>query len=129
MKRIVLILTFLFLFSGCARKSEPECRVVTSVQVQYQKPGDTITRTYTRTESIQSILTYLRILHPHGPVIPETASESMYQITLHYSHGPDSIFLQQGNAYLRRDNGNWESIDNNSAPLLYPLLLLLPSDS
>lgn len=129
MKRIAFVLAFVLMFSGCANKEEPECRVVTSVQVQYQKPGDTITRTYTKTESIQSILTYLRILHPHGPVIPESASESMYQITLHYSHGPDSIFLQQGNQYLRRDSGNWESIDHSNAPLLYPLLLLLPSDS
>lgn len=128
MKRIGFLLAFVLMFSGCAKKSEPECRVVTSVQVQYSLRGDTITRTYTRTESIQSILTYLRILHPHGPVIPEGTSESMYQITLHYSHGPDSIFLQQGDQYLRRDQGNWESIDNNSAPLLYPLLLLLPSD-
>ena len=88
----------------------------------------TINRTYTRPTSVQSVLTYLRILRPHGPVIPRDTGDSTCRITLHYSHGPDSVYFQQGNDYLQRDGGSWESIDDTSASLLYPMLLLLPSD-
>ena len=129
MKRIVFLLIFCLFLGGCAgEKKEPVYRVVTGVQVQYQRRGDTINRTYTKSASIQSILTYLRILKPFGPVNPEGTDESTCQITLQYSHGPDSVYLQQGQRYLRRDDGDWETIDTSRASLLYPLLLLLPSD-
>lgn len=129
MKRVIWVLIFGLFLSGCARKTEPAYRVVTGVQVQYQQHGDTLQRTYTKPHSIQSILTYLRILRPFGPTIPTNEEDSVCRITLHYSHGPDSVYLQQGEAYLRRDDGQWQNIDNSRAVLLYPLLLLLPSDA
>ena len=63
------------------------------------------------------------------PVIPEEETADTCQITLEYSYGPDSVYLQQGSRYLRRDGGDWESIDRTRGTLLYPMLLLLPSDS
>lgn len=129
MKRMIFILLFALLLGGCSSAGkEPVYRVVTGVQVQYQRQGDTISRTYTKPTSIQSILTYLRILQPYGPVNPVGTQDSSCRITLQYSQGPDSVYLQQGQRYLQRDGGDWENIDTSRASLLYPLLLLLPSD-
>ena len=128
MKRIGILILIVLVLAGCKKQTEPIARVVTGVQVEYQRNGETISRTYTRAASVQSVLTYLRILRPFGPTNPQGEFDSTCTITLHYSHGPDSVYFQQGNQYLRRDQGDWESIDNTKANLLYPLLLLLPSD-
>ena len=129
MKRIATLLVLVLFLSGCANRNQITHRVVTGVEVEYTRNGETIHRTYSTPRSIQSILTYLRILRPFGPVIPEDGADSSCTITLQYSHGPDSVFLQYGDRYLQRDNGDWKRINTSYATLLYPLLLLLPSDS
>lgn len=128
MKRIGIFLILAVLVTGCSKPAEPITRVVTGVQVEYARQGETLLRTYSKPASVQSVLTYLRILRPFGPIIPTEVFDSTCRITLHYSHGPDSVYLQQGNRYLRRDGGDWQTIDDSRANLLYPLLLLLPSD-
>lgn len=129
MKKIAWLLMFSLLLGGCSlSRKTPDYRVVTGVQVQYRQQDSTIERTYTKSASIQSVLTYLRLLRPFGPVTPEGEANSTCQITLQYSHGPDSVYLQQGQRYLRKDDGDWENINNSYASLLFPLLLLLPSD-
>ena len=127
MKRLAYILIFAVLLSGCSRN--PVSRVVTGIQVDYEQPGSSIHRTYTQSSSIEHVLTYIRLLKPFGPVIPEENQDFTCRITLQYSHGPDSTYLQQGPNYLQRDNGEWKSIDNTNGQLIYPLLLLLPSDA
>ena len=127
MKRIVIVLLCLCCLWGCSAKAG-DCRVVTGVQVEYTRKDGTIFREYTSHTSMQSVLTYLRILKPYGPVIPQGESDTHCRITLHFSHGPDSVYVQQGQAYLQKDGGDWASIDASRASLLYPLLLLLPSD-
>ncbi len=130
MKRLAIFLIFPLLLTGCASiRRKIEYRVVTGVQVHYEQPGNILDRTYTKPASMQSILTYLRILKPFGPVEPDGSSDSNCRITLQYSQGPDSVYLQQGQQYLQKDGGAWESINTSRASLLYPLLLLLPSDS
>ncbi len=129
MKRIGILLILVALLVGCSKQDAPITRVVTGVQVEYDRNGETISRTYSKPSSVQSVLTYLRILRPFGPAVPKGEYESTCRITLHYSHGPDSVYLQQGNKYLRRDGGDWQTIDDTRANLLYPLLLLLPSDA
>lgn len=129
MKRIVILLILAVLVTGCRKQAEPITRVVTGVQVEYDRNGETLSRTYSKPSSVQSVLTYLRILRPFGPTVPTGEYDSTCRITLHYSHGPDSEYLQRGNKYLCRDGGDWQSIDNARANLLYPLLLLLPSDA
>lgn len=129
MKRLSLLLLCIFLLTGCAgRKQESVYRVVTGVEVEYRQQDNVIYRTYRKPGSMQSILTYLRILQPFGPVNPEGKSDSACQITLHYSQGEDSVYIQRGQ-YLQKDGGDWESVDSTRASLLYPLLLLLPSDN
>lgn len=127
MKRLAVLLILAMLLGGCARK-ESAYRVVTGVEVEYRQESDTIRRMYHKPGSMQSILTYLRILQPYGPVTPEGEQDSSCQIILHYSTGPDSVYIQQGQ-YLQKDGGDWEQVDTSRASLLYPLLLLLPSDS
>lgn len=129
MKRIVILLLVITCFTGCGRgESAATYRVVTGVQVDYTRQGDTIHREYTKPVSMQSILTYLRILNPYGPVYPDGSSDIMCKIVLHYSQGPDSVYIQQGQRFLQKDGGSWENIDPSRASLLYPMLLLLPSD-
>ena len=128
MKRLGIFLMLALFLCGCRMQETPVYRVVTGVQVEYRDGADIITRNYTKSASMQSILTYLRILRPYGPAIPTEESSNSCRITLRYSHGPDSVYLQQGKRYLQRDGGDWQAIDNGRANLLYPLLLLLPSD-
>ena len=129
MKRIGLLLALCFMLTGCVRAEKlPVCRVVTGVQVELQQNGKLLRRSYTKTESVQAMLNYLRILKPYGPVIPEAGDGDGCRITLQFSHGPDTVYLQQGNSYLCCDGGRWETIDGNRATLLYPMLLLMPSD-
>ncbi len=130
MKRIGIFLLLAVLVTGCGKKEEPTVhRVVTGVQVEYDGHGETLSRTYSKPSSVQSILTYLRILRPYGPAVPKGEYDSTCRITLQYSYGPDSVYLQQGNSYLCRDGGDWQNIDDSRASLLYPMLLLLPSDA
>lgn len=129
MKKIGILILLAALLVGCKKQEEPITRVVTGVQVEYRDGTDIVSRNYTKPGSMQSILTYLRILQPYGPTVPKGEYDRTCRITLHYSHGPDSVYLQQGGRYLRKDEGDWQSIDNARANLLYPLLLLLPSDA
>ena len=130
MKKAVVLLVFCLIFCGCKKKeTPPEHRVVTGIQVEYHQGENVLYRSYQKTENVQFMLNYLRILNPFGPVIPEGKQTDNCRITLQYSYGPDSIYLQQGNAYLCRNGGPWESIDSARASLLYPMLLLLPSDA
>lgn len=129
MKGIAIVLFFSLLLGGCAqKKQEPVDRVVTGIQVRYEHQDNTLLRNYTKPSSVRSILTYLRFLKPFGPVIPEGQQDTTCQFTLHYSHGPDSVYMQRGHKYLRRDDGDWQTISTSHASLLYPILLLLPSD-
>lgn len=129
MKRLLFWVILAFLLGGCTRTQTPTYRVVTGVDVEYHQADNIILRSYRKTASMESILTYLRILNAFGPVNPEGSFDTGCKITLHYSHGPDTVYIQQGGQYLQKDGGAWETVDTSRASLLYPLLLLLPSDS
>ena len=129
MKRMVFLLILCLVFSGCKKNETPEHRVVTGIEVEYHQGEKVLERSNHKTENVQFMLNYLRILRPFGPVIPEGEQEDNCRITLQYSFGPDSVYLQRGNSYLCRNGKDWESIDRSRASLLYPMLLLLPSDA
>lgn len=130
MKKAVWLLIICVIVCGCKKKqTPPEHRVVTGIQVEYHQGENVLHRSYQKTENVQFMLNYLRILNPFGPVIPEERQADNCRITLQYSYGPDSVYLQQGSRYLCRNGGPWESIDSARASLLYPMLLLLPSDA
>lgn len=127
MKRIAVIFCICCLLGGC-KKQESPYRVVTAVEVRYQQGENILYRSYTRDENITAVLNYLRLLKPYGPVTPEETEDVTCRIVLHNSQGEDTVYFQQGYDYLRKNNGHWEKIDNTRANLLYPLLLLTPSD-
>lgn len=127
MKRIAVIICICCLLGGCSKKA-PVCRVVTGIDVEYQHSGGTIRRVYTQNDSISSLLNYLRLLRPYGPVIPGETKNATCRIVLQYSDGPDTVYFQRGYDYLQKDDGHWQKIDKERAVLLYPLLLLMPSD-
>jgi len=127
-KKIGMILAVVLLLSGCGKQAEVQCRVITGVQVEYQRQGEILERVYTRQESIGSVMNYLRMLKPAGPVRPQRDDSCICRITVRYSYGPDKVFVQQGNDCLQQDGGMWKEIDVHQAQLLYPMLLLLPSD-
>ena len=130
MKKLAILTALVVLLAGCGHKSEtPVYRVVTGIDVEYRQQAQIIRRTYHKPASMQSILNYLRILKPFGPVYPQGSFDSGCRITLHFSQGPDSVYIQQGKAYLQKDGGEWQTVDDTRASLLYPLLLLLPSDN
>ena len=130
MKRIVFLLILCCILGGCTKKPrEPATRVVTGIQVRYNQNGTELHRTYTRESSMRSMLNYLRMLRPYGPIIPEGDPQTTCQITLQYSSGADCTFRQMGDHYLCKNSEHWEKIDVVQARLLYPLLLLLPSDT
>ena len=123
-----LLLLGVFLCGFTSATQSPSCRVVTGVQVEYENKGTALTRTYTQDAHIRSVLNYLRMLHPKGNAVPDFPAQSICRIRLQYSSGPDSVFLLQDAAYLRQNDGPWQQIDPQQTQLLYPLLLLLPSD-
>ena len=83
MKKIAVLCVLALLLCGCRPKvPEPVHRVVTGIQVEFQQNGNALFRTYNRQESIQSVLTYLRLLRPFGPVIPEGEHDLNCRITL-----------------------------------------------
>ena len=129
MRTITLILLLGLLLGGCGKAAEAPCRIAVGVEVVYQQHGEELQRTYVRQESIRSVLNYLRLLKPKGPVIPEAGEDGGCRITVHYLDGTSREFLQWGNTYLQKSGGDWKKIDTAQAQLLYPLLLLLPSDA
>ena len=128
MMRMWGVLFALMLLCGCTKQQEPLAnRVVTGVDVIYSREGKEISRTYNRQESIHAVLNYLRLLEKGTVAVPEeTANRCEFRI--HYSYGADTVILQWGDQYLQRNGAPWQSIDSNHGQLLYPLLLLLPSD-
>lgn len=128
MKKLVILLIFPLLLWGCKAREEPTFRVVTGVEVRYEREDGILIRSYEKPASIQSILTFLRILQPFGPVNPDADADSSCRITLHHSAGEDTVYLLRGQRYLQKNNGDWENVNASRASLLYPLLLLLPSD-
>ena len=122
MKKCILLFMIAFLCSGCTQEPPPAYRVVTETDVLYIQDGNELHRSYTGTENIQHLLNYIRLLNPREPGLPEVS------ITLRYSYGPDRNYYLAGNRYLRCDDGLWLPVDTAQAQLLYPTLLLLPSD-
>ena len=128
MIRTLGILFLVFLLSGCASQQEVETnRVVTGVDVVYTQDGKEICRSYNRQESMHAVLNYLRLLEKGTVAVPQETAERC-EFRIHYSNGADTVILQRGDKYLQRNGELWQSIDPNQGQLLYPLLLLLPSD-
>lgn len=135
-KLFPLLILVLFIFSGCSRihtpdETSPDLRMVTRVDVACTRDGETIRRSYTAPEKLEAMLLYLRLLDPQGraDTNPEELVGTASEITLHFSNGQNRVYRQRGDRFLSKDAEPWQNIDREHAEKLYPLLLLMDSDT
>ena len=90
----------------------------------------TLVRRYTDPKKIETILYYLRSLHPRE--IPETDPErylgAHYKLTLEFSDGGKNIYRQYTHRWLSKNSRPWQRIDPEKGELLAALLDVLPGD-
>lgn len=131
--KISLFLCFLmFLLPGCGKFSDkPHYRVVTGVDISFQHEDALLTRHYTQTEKVESVLMYLRLLKPLNKpqVPPELSNDDIYRITLYLSDGVTKDFYQAQHRYLIRPDKRFTMIDPGQASELYRLMRYYPSDA
>ena len=130
-KKIVFILCFLALLSGCTRKKqEIPHSVVSRAEVVCTHAGESYTLTYRHPKKLEAILNYLRCLRYKGrpEIQPERLAGDRYDICLSMSDGSTRIHCLQDYAYLRRHGEKWEEIDPIQGRSLMVLLKLMPQD-
>ena len=133
MRRILILLLFITLLSGCGKTvPKPDTpSVVTLVEVSALQNGKVVHYRYTQDDKMQAILSYLRSLRPgvYVPIEAETFRSDAYRISLTLSDGRIKIYHQLYDEFMQKDNGPWQRIDSARASSLPQLLKLIPSDS
>jgi len=120
-------LIFAASFLGASYTASPAApvpnRVVTQIQVTIMHNGETSEQTYTDNESMESILTYLRLTDATvvTTIAPESFRSDTYRYTLTYSDGGITTYQQIHHEYLQRNNESWRKI-SPKADLLFPAL-------
>ena len=99
----------------------PPNRVVTQIQITVMHDGQTSEQIYTDNESMESILTYLRLTDATAVtgIDPESFRSDIYQYTLTYSDGGSTVYKQIHHDYLQRNSEPWRKI-SPKADLLFP---------
>ncbi len=132
---IFLSMILALITAGCAhlqRPSETEAyRVVTQIDVRYQKDRIVSEGSFFDPEKMQKILYYLRSISPYGTPTedPEQASGSNFYITLRYSDNTQKVYQQRDNRFMRIDSGPWKRIDPKRANMLIQILETMDSDT
>ncbi len=134
---VIFLSVILFLITaGCAhmkhRPSETEAyRVVTQIDVRYQKDSIVSEGSFFAPEKMQKILYYLRSISPYGTPSedPEQIPGSIFYITLRYSDSTQKVYQQRDNRFMRIDGGPWKRIDSKRAILLSQILATMDSDT
>lgn len=121
-------------FSGCSQNDRGDNipdRIVTGIDIYCQKPTCTVSRSYTHPEKIETILTYLRLLRPIGPmVLTEQARQGdLYEIVVHLNDGSHRIHRQRADSFAITRRPFWGVIDRQLGSKLPFLMALLPSDN
>lgn len=86
-------------------------RVVTRITVV--EDGNSATaQTYSDTDEMEAILTYLRLLEPgaRALIAPETFRTPACDFVLTYSDGTQSTYSRLHDEYLKKDDGIWRRI-------------------
>lgn len=123
---LVLILT------GCSHsKSQAGYRAVTAVDIAFNHDDMQLTRHYTDSEKMESVLLYLRLTKPvsKAQALPPLSGDDIYQISVHLSDGETKYFYQAQHRYLLRPDRTWTLIDPGQASELYRLMRHYPSDA
>ena len=124
----------ILVFSGCSQNNRGDRipdRIVTGIDIYCQKPTCTVTRHYTHPEKIETVLTYLRLLRPIGPVVPteEARQGDLYEIVIHLNNGDHRIHRQRSDSFAITRRPFWGVIDRKLGNKLPFLMALLPSDN
>ena len=137
MKKLIFIIYLLLLMaivSGCGKNysknpSQP-MKVVTGVDVTYQKGKSALRWQYTAQDKMEAVLLYLRLLPRGGTaqVDPHRVAGDHYEIVLRYSNGDKRMYYQHADRYLSVDYKPWEHIDPKDGKELHRLLEIMPSD-
>ena len=129
------MLLFVSALSGCHKAEVPEstkplCRYVTQVDVYWQDSGQSMHRVYSREESMESVLLYLRLLKDQGTAlqVPETVPGGTYTIALSLSDGSEHCYRQRGEEYFSGPDGQWYLLNPWQGRRLPMLLRLMPTD-
>jgi len=134
LKKVFAVLVMVsMLLNGCARQGEnsgSQPKLVTRITAVFDSGTIRLERSYTDSDKMRSVLTYLRCLKTYGTAQPQpgTAGDEHATITLHYSDGTTKIYDQQGSQYLRVSGGDWKAIKPEQAQELPLLLGLMESD-
>lgn len=122
---VVLVLSAALCLSACCGNSNSTVpRVVTRISISCD--GDT--RTCVSDESMEAMLTYLRLLAPVTPADPAAPQGAFYRIRLIYSDGTQKEYAQQGCCF-REDDGDWEIITDRDSLALAKLFDLLEPET
>ena len=117
MRLIHFLLVLLTSFLGPGSAAEPTQtdtnRVVTQIQVTTVHDGQSIAKTYTGNDELESILTYLRLTAPTAKIEyePDSFRSDSYTFILFYSDGNHTTYRQIYHDYLQKDSGPWQRID------------------
>ena len=130
---VLVISIFLLMSTGCTFYSDDQTkpyRVVTQIDVMYQKKSIVSEGSFTDPEKMQAILYYLRKISPYGTPMddPEQVQGSDFYITLHYSDNTRKVYQQRDDRFMRIDNGPWKRIDPQRALMLSRILGTMDSD-
>lgn len=132
--RILAAVLLLFPLSGCAHSHgirPSQYRVVTGIEVVYQREAASFHRKYTSQEKMGKMLNYLRLLTPCDPPVidPDRVPGHHVEITVSYSDGKQTVYRQKADQYLKTGSGPWRQVDRYRASQIGTLLLELPSDA
>ncbi len=99
---------------------QPQIRVVTAIEVEYQGQQCTVTDP----ELLHQLMNYLRHLDPYipNPISPETFRADSTRLRVCYSDGTANSYVQLYTDYLQTDGGPWKKIDQADGARLYGIL-------
>lgn len=127
----ILSVICFFCLSGCGKKTVSAYRAVTAVDISFRYEDMLLTRHYTQSDKMESVLLYLRLLKPlqKDVVAPDPDSQDVYDITVRFSDGTSRHYQQKAHRFVCRRENVWEQIDPAQAAQLYALMRHYPSDT
>ncbi len=128
-----LIILLAMILTGCTRIEQQTAgapRVVTGIEASFE--GDTMTlhRSYSNSDKLRGVLTYLRCLEIYGIPDPDVTipHSNRGRIIISFSDGSTKTYEQLNDQFLRQDDGPWHYINQEQAQEFSLLLKLMESD-
>ena len=118
------------ILTGCREKAAVPLRVVTHVDVAYDRGYQILRRQYTKPEKVSMVLNYLRLQKDMGDpnVDPEMVLGDRMQIDVVMSDGTHRYYYQQSGHFLCEKNEKWHMIDPKLSENFDFYLQMIPTD-